>query len=81
MRNKLNDLNNHLFAQMERLADEDLSQEEIEMEAIRAKSMIEVSDKIIDLSNTQIKAVELIVKHGAKGYDLPVSQSDQKKLD
>ena len=36
MKNKLSDLNDHLFAQIERLGDEDLSDEQIEKEAKRA---------------------------------------------
>jgi len=36
MKNKLGDLNNHLFAALERLNDESLSVEQIETEAKRA---------------------------------------------
>ena len=38
-RNTLMDLNNHLFAELERLGDEDLSQEELEKEIARAKQV------------------------------------------
>lgn len=48
MQNKLSDLNNHLFAQLERLSDEDLSTEQLEMEMKRAKSINGVAKNIID---------------------------------
>ena len=37
MKNTLSDLNNHLFAQLERLGEEDLDEEEIKKEVQRAK--------------------------------------------
>ncbi len=39
MKNKLADLNNHLFAQLERLSDEDLAPEQIEQEGRIARTM------------------------------------------
>lgn len=47
MKNKLNDLNNHLFEQMERLNDEDLSSEELEREIKRAKAMSSIASNIV----------------------------------
>lgn len=64
MKNKLTDLNNHLFAQLERLNDEDLSPEQIASEAERAKAIIGVSDKIIANANLQLKAVSIVAEHG-----------------
>lgn len=39
MKNKLSDLNNHLFAQLERLSDENLTAEQIEQEAKRGEAL------------------------------------------
>ena len=48
MRNKLTDLNNHLFEQLERLNDEDLTAEELDKEIRRAKAMSEIATDIIN---------------------------------
>ena len=47
MKNKLSDLNNHLFAQLERLGDEELDLEAIEKEAKRTDAIVQVADNII----------------------------------
>ena len=45
MKNKLGDLNNHLFAALERLSDEDMTAEQIEQEAKRASAIVAVAPK------------------------------------
>lgn len=47
-RNKLSDLNDHLFMTLERLGDEELSSEELEKEVVRSKAVTNVATKIID---------------------------------
>lgn len=47
MKNKLIDLNNHLFAQMERLSDESLSGDGLTQEITRAKAISQVATQII----------------------------------
>ncbi|GMO33905.1 MAG: hypothetical protein Ta2B_14380 [Termitinemataceae bacterium] len=47
MKNKLSDLNNHLFAEIERLGDEDLKDEKLVEEIKRAKAITDVAGKII----------------------------------
>lgn len=56
MKNTLGDLNNHLFAQLERLNDEDITQEQLEKEIMRAKSVSEVSMQIINNANLILRA-------------------------
>ena len=58
MRNKLVDLNNHLFEQLERLNDEELSDEELNKEINRSKAMTNVASKIIDNGNLVVKATK-----------------------
>ncbi|WP_066517643.1 hypothetical protein [Sphingobium cloacae] len=64
MKNKLTDLNNHLFAQLERLAEEDLSAEQIDTEVKRADAIVALSDQIVSAANLQLKAVQVLALHG-----------------
>jgi hypothetical protein len=64
MKNKLSDLNDHLFAQLERLSDEKLSAEEIAHEHKRGEAIVAVADQIIRNASLQVQAAKLIVDHG-----------------
>jgi hypothetical protein len=66
MKNKLTDLNNHLFAQLERLSDETLTGEQIEQEVKRTNAIVEVSDQIVRNADLQLKAVTIIANHGER---------------
>lgn len=65
MKNKLSDLNNHLFAQLERLSEEDLSGEQLEHEVTRTEAIVSVSEKIVANADLQLKAAKLYAEHGA----------------
>lgn len=56
VRNKLADLNDHLFAQMERLGEEELSDEAMDREIERAKAVTNVAQQIIVNGNLVLKA-------------------------
>ena len=47
MKNKLTDLNNHLFAQLERLGEEDISPENLQQEIERSKAITAVAREIV----------------------------------
>ena len=47
MKNKLIDLNNHQFAQLERLSDESLKGEALQDEIHRSKSVTQISTQIV----------------------------------
>ena len=56
MKNKLVDLNNHLFAELERLSDEDLQGDELTAEIDRAKAITGVASQIIANGTLALKA-------------------------
>lgn len=64
MKNKLTDLNDHLFAQLERLSDESMTPEQIEKEVTRAQAVVQVADCIVANAGVQLKAVQLAAEHG-----------------
>lgn len=64
MKNRMMDLNDHLFAQLERLSEEGLTPEQIEAEVKRAGAMVDVADKLVDNARLSLQACELVAKHG-----------------
>ena len=60
MKNKLTDLNNHLFETLERLNDDSLDGEKLENEIGRAKAISDIAKNIIDNANIQLKALEVL---------------------
>lgn len=60
MKNTLGDLNNHLFAQLERLSDEDLKGDALREEIDRAKSVTSVASKIIENGTLVLEAKKMI---------------------
>lgn len=66
MKNKLVDLNDHLFAQLERVSDEDLTSEQIEQECKRTDAVVDLADQIIAGADLQFRAAKLVAEHGAK---------------
>lgn len=70
-RNTLIDLNNHLFEQLERLNDEELTQEEMQIEIERSGAMKAVAQVIISNAQLALKAEELKMEYGGKNIKLP----------
>lgn len=62
-RNKLIDLNNHLFEQLERLNDEDLTGEELEKEIERSKAVTQIGRVIVDNARLALDAQEMKAKY------------------
>ena len=59
MKNRLTDLNDHLFAQMERLGDEDLKGDDLKEEIERADSMARIATQIVQNNNVILKTIKI----------------------
>jgi hypothetical protein len=57
-KNKLTDLNDHLFAELERLGDEDLSGEKLTAEIERARAISSVATTVIAGADLALKAAK-----------------------
>lgn len=78
MKNKLIDLNNHMFAQIERLSDEELKGDKLAEEIQRSRAITSVAGQIIDNARLALKAQvavnDLLLKNppkmlGVEGFD------------
>jgi hypothetical protein len=56
VRNKLSDLTNTLFAQLETLDDRDLTTEELKVELQRSKQMVAISGQILQAGQLALNA-------------------------
>lgn len=75
MKNTLGDLNNHLFAQLERLGEEDLKGDELQEEINRARTITGLASQVIANGNLVLKGKELQLEYGIEengnGTDKP----------
>lgn len=71
MRNTLGDLNNHLFAQLERLGEEELKGDELQNEINRAKAITSVANQIISNGSLVLEAKKLIDERTGNFENLP----------
>ena len=56
IRNTLGDLNNFLFAQLERLDDEKMSEEQLLQEIARSKAISDIAKNVIENANVVLQA-------------------------
>ena len=71
MKNKLGDLNNHLFAALERLNDESLSGENLAAEAARAKAIAGLAGEVLRTGQLALDAARFAHEAGGGQVDLP----------
>lgn len=64
MKNTLSDLNNYLFESIERLNDDDLSDEELEKEIKRSEAVQKVAKTIIDNGTLALQAKKHFDEYG-----------------
>ncbi len=65
-RNKLSDLNDHLFMALERLGDEDLKGEDLDKEIERSKALTTVAGKIIDNGRLILDAQKTVAEYNGR---------------
>jgi hypothetical protein len=56
MKNKLSELKNHLFAQLERFGEQDLKGEELKTEIDRSKAMADLGAQIVGAAKVSVDA-------------------------
>lgn len=64
MKNKLVDLNDYLFEQLEKINDDELSQEEMEAAIKKAETITKISETIIKNGELQYKAMKAAADYG-----------------
>ena len=64
MKNTLGDLNNHLFAQLERLGDEELNGDQLKEEILRAKAVTGLASQIIANGTLVLKGRQVQLEYG-----------------
>lgn len=62
-RNKTTDLSNHLFEQLERLNNDELTKEEIDMELQRTRGIVSISNSIIANEKIQLDTAKTILEY------------------
>ncbi|MCG6268284.1 hypothetical protein [Vibrio furnissii] len=70
MKNKLIDLNNHLFAQLERLSDESITGDKLKEEIHRSKAITGISKEIVENARLALDA-QIAIGHSVKEGLLP----------
>jgi hypothetical protein len=63
MKNKLIDLNNHLFAQLERLSDETLKPDQLAVEIQRSGAIKDIAREVISNANLVLNATIQMREH------------------
>lgn len=73
MKSKLSELNDHVFAQLDRLGKSDQTPEQIEAEVKRGQVVAALADQIVRGAAVQVAAAKLIALHGDKmAHHLPM---------
>lgn len=71
-RNTLDDLNNHLFAQLEKLMDDEVSPEQMEKEIARSKAVTAVAETIVRNGELAYKVMAHMNEYRKDGELAPV---------
>ncbi|ANW97708.1 hypothetical protein CSTERTH_01005 [Thermoclostridium stercorarium subsp. thermolacticum DSM 2910] len=64
MRNTLTDLNNYLFETLERLMDDDMTEEQVQKEITRSQAVTSVAEMIIRNGELALKTIKHLNEYG-----------------
>ncbi len=82
MRNKLSDLQNHLFAQLERLSDEDIKGDDLQTEIQRSHAITSVAKQIINNGSLVLNAHKAVsdglIRDGHKMLGLMTGEDEEQ---
>jgi len=71
-RNTLDDLNNHLFDQLERLMDDDMTPEQMDKEIHRSKAVTAVAETVIRNGELALEVMKHMNEYRSDGELAPV---------
>lgn len=77
-KNKLSDLQNLLFAELERLDDEELTDEEVQKEARRASAVKGVAEEIIKVNQLVLEASKTALEYGLQDEETTSLMIEQR---
>ena len=60
MKNKLSDLNNYLFEQIEKLNDDSIKGEDMQLQIEKSKTVCNIAKMILDTANTQLNGLQYL---------------------
>lgn len=78
MSGKLSDLNNHLFAQLDRLGVVDITKDGLDLEIQRTNSIVFISEQVINNAKVQLDAAKLVATHGVGQWEKMLPEVEGK---
>lgn len=81
MKNKISDLRDHMFAALERLSQEDLTEEQLKSEIERAKAVSDVGKVIVESAKTEVLYAKLTHKREYEPTKFLEIEEEQVKID
>lgn len=80
-KNKISDLNDHLFAQLEKLGEEELKGDALNVEIERSKAMSGLAGNIIGAAKVTVDAMKLIGRGDIRKEDMPLLLTNSSEKD